>query len=262
MNEDPRHTQETETRPAYQRDLGRRCGGHPVRPPDGGGAPAPARDRACVRRRRQYLRLLARADGPRAPGARHLVPASLHRRSERGHAPAPPYRAGARARSAARLVRQRAGRGGRERHPAAGDRGSLAVFAHPAGDYGASHRVEARHGAGEVPQDLSPLARARRRAMDGAGAPDAARRHPRPDRARVDDRRAPSGEADGRARGLTRAPFLRRDAVREGAGDDGAARRCACPLLPERAFRAAALLPVRLVDRRRPRRQSSRHHGA
>ena len=56
-----------------------------------------------------------------------------------------------------------------------------------------------------------------------------------------------------------RASLLRRGAVREGAGDAGADRRRARALLPGQQFRAAALLPVRLVDRRRPRRQSLGH---
>ena len=59
---------------------------------------------------------------------------------------------------------------------------------------------------------------------------------------------------------VARAPLLRRGAVRQGAGDAGADRRRARALLPGAQFRAAPVLPVRLVDRRRPRRQSVGHH--
>ena len=55
----------------------------------------------------------------------------------------------------ARHVRSCARRSRGRRHRAQRDRGSLAVFAHPAGHHRASDGVQARHGAGEVPQDLS-----------------------------------------------------------------------------------------------------------
>ena len=67
------------------------------------------------------------------------------------------------------------------------------------------------------------------------------RRSARPDRARVDDRRAASGEADGAARGQPRAALLRRGAVRDGAGDASAGRQ-----------RARAILSGRAASRFRP----------
>ena len=229
--------------------------------PHRGGARASARDRAGAEGRRQYRRLLARADGARASGARHLVPASLHRRAERRHAPAPADRADARAVEPARHVRPCAGRGRRRGRAAARDRDAPVELAHPPGDHRASDRVEARHRAREISPHLSAPARARDAALDRARAHRADRRSARSDRARVDDGRAASGEADRAARGLQRAAFLRREPVREGAGDALPARRRARAILSGHALRARALLPVRLVDRRRPRRQPVGHHA-
>ena len=106
---------------------------------------------------------------------------------------------------------------------AARDRDAAVELAHPPGDHRASDRVEARHRAGEISPHLSPAARARDAALDRARARGADRWSARPDRARVDDGRAAFGEADGAARGVERAALLRREPVREGAGD---ARRC------------------------------------
>ena len=61
--------------------------------------------------------------------------------------------------------------------------------------------VQARHRAREVSPDLPLARRAREPALDGTGARRADRSFARPDRARVDDGRAASGKAVGRAGG-------------------------------------------------------------
>src|SRR6185437_16153508 len=217
-----------------------------------GGARASARNRAGAQGRRQYRRLLARADGAGPSGARHLVSASVDRRAERRHAPAPANRAGARAVEPARHVRPRAGRGRRRGRTVAGDRDAPGEPAYPPGDHRASDRVETRYRAGEISPHLSASARARDAALDRARAHGADRWPARSDRARVDDGGTAFAEADGATRGVERAALLRRDFVREGAGDALPARRRARAILSRHALRARALLPVRLVDRRRP----------
>ena len=104
-------------------------------------------------------------------------------------------------------------------------RGAAVELAHPPGDHRAPDRVEARHSAREIPPHLSLAARARDAALDRARACRADRRSARSDRARMDDRRAALAEADRGARGVQRPPLLRREPVREGAGDAIAARR-------------------------------------
>ena len=114
-------------------------------------------------------------------------------------------------------------RGGRRRHPAAGNPSAAVELAHQAGDHRASDRVEARHRAGEIPQDLSAAARAGDAALDRARAHRSHRRSARPDRARLDDRRAASGEADGASTRSSRGlHFFDESLVRDGAGDASA----------------------------------------
>ncbi len=245
---------------AHHRHVRQGGGRHPVRPPHRDRAPASAGDRARAARQRQFLALHAGADGARAAGAGPVVPASVHRRAERRHAPAPAYRAHAGAGEFARHLRPCAGRGRLVRHRGRRDPRPARQFAHPPGDHGAPDRVEARHRAGEIPPHLSPAARARDVALDRPGAGRRARRFARPDRAHLDDGRAASGEADGGARGLPRPAFLRRGAVRDHAQDAGRARSRTRSILSGAPLRRAALLPVRLMDRRRPRRQPVRHH--
>src|SRR4029078_9689895 len=132
--------------------------------------------------------------------------------------------------------------------------------AYPPGDHRASDRVETRYRAGEISPHLSASARARDAALDRARAHGADRWPARSDRARVDDGGTAFAEADGATRGVERAALLRRDFVREGAGDALPARRRARAILSRHALRARALLPVRLVDRRRPGREPVGHH--
>ena len=92
------------------------------------------------------------------------------------------------------------------------------------------------------------------RERQGAG-----RRPAQRDRAPVADRRAAPAEADGAPGGFLGTALLQRDAVRGGAGPDGEARARSRPSLPGRAVGRPPVLPVRLVDWRRPRRQPLRH---
>ena len=102
-------------------------------------------------------------------------------------------------------------RSGRRRDPAAGNPVAAVELAHQAGDHRAPDRIQARHRAGEISQDLPAAARARDAALDRTRAHRPHRRSARPDRARLDDGRAASGEADRAARGLARAALLRRE---------------------------------------------------
>ncbi len=70
----------------------------------------------------------------------------------------------------ARHLLKCARRGVANRHRRRGDPEAARQFAHQAGAHRASDRVEARHGVGEVPQDLSLAARAREPALDQARA--------------------------------------------------------------------------------------------
>ena len=116
----------------------------------------------------------------------------------------------------------------------------LSSSAHPPGDHRAPDRDRSaspcsRNIAASISSCASSRCRAgRERERNG---PD--RRLARSDRARVDDRRAAFAEADRAARGVERPPFLRRELVREGAGDALPARRRARAILPGHAFRAS-----------------------
>ena len=72
--------------------------------------------------------------------------------------------------------------------------------------------------------------------------------------------RTAAGEADGAAGGVLGPALLQRDAVRGGARDCWRSSTARWPqFYPGERFDDAAVLPVRLLDRRRPRRQSVRH---
>ena len=133
--------------------------------------------------------------------------------------------------------------------------------ARPSRHHGASHRGQAGDGAREAPPHLPPAGGPRsRRAGRRASARVAGGPAPRRDRPAVDDRRAPPREADGAAGGVLGPALLQRDAVRGRARDcwTGSSVRWRSSI-PGEPFTVSALLPVRLLGGRRPRRQSVRH---
>ena len=232
---------------------------HPVPRPPRRRTPPRARTRGRVARSRRYLDLHPRAAGPRPSGPGDLVPAPLHRRAERRHAPPPAGRAHEGPGGSHRQLQRRARRRGQGRHQGSGDPRAPEGSAHPADDHGASHRGKARDRAGEIPAHLPRPAGTRTAALDRARAQRPHERITRPDRARLDDGRIASGEGHCRARGRLGIALLRRDVVRDAARGRIFPRGIARRVLPGREVRGAGLLPVRLLDRRRPRRQPLRH---
>ncbi len=201
-----------------------------------------------------------RGSAPACPG--HLVPAPLHGGAERrpcdaggrSRRSAATNRCAARSRRCSPVPRPRSWRirPGRIR--------AAAPAAGPPGHHRPSHRSQAGHGAGKASADLPQAGRPRVAALDSAGTEPDPRRAAERDRAAVDDRRAAAGEADGAPGSVLGAALLQRDPVRGRASEmlEKLERVLATATTPARPG-GPSLLPVRLVDRRRPRRESLRH---
>ena len=188
-----------------------------------------------------------------------MVPAALRRGAERRDAPAPPGRGAARPPAAARHVRPGGERRRRARRRGRRDAVPRGAPARAAGDHRPSHRGQARHRAGEAPPHLPPARRSRGAALDPARAERSDRRRANGDRAALAHRRAATGEAHRRPGARLGTVLRDGEPVRRRPRLGGQARPRAAAGLSRRTVRSAAVFPVRLVDRRRPRRQSLRH---